>query len=86
MDFCNTIVIMTSNVGAEMIKRGTSLGFVMPHDETADARRDYEEMRKKLLEELGAHLTPDELSAAKALAEKRELESTLEELLDLLDQ
>jgi ATP-dependent Clp protease ATP-binding subunit ClpC len=62
VDFCNTIVIMTSNVGAEMIKRGTSLGFVMPHDETADARRDYEEMRKKLLGELKRIFRPEFLN------------------------
>jgi hypothetical protein len=44
--------------------------------------RDY----KKLLQELGAHLSPDELSAAKVRAENRELNSTLEEMLELLDQ
>ncbi|MCK4449161.1 MAG: ATP-dependent Clp protease ATP-binding subunit, partial [Anaerolineae bacterium] len=62
VDFCNTIVIMTSNVGAEMIKRETGLGFVMPHDETADARRDYEEMRKKLLGELKRIFRPEFLN------------------------
>ncbi|MBL7063014.1 MAG: ATP-dependent Clp protease ATP-binding subunit, partial [Anaerolineae bacterium] len=35
VDFCNAIIIMTSNVGAEMIKRETSLGFATPRDETA---------------------------------------------------
>ncbi len=37
IDFRNTIIIMTSNVGAELIKRQTSLGFGMPKDE-----QDYE--------------------------------------------
>ena len=62
VDFRNTIVIMTSNIGAEMIKRGTGLGFVMPHDETADARRDYEEMREKLLKELKRIFRPEFLN------------------------
>ncbi len=44
--------------------------------------RDY----TQLLTELENHLSPEELTAAKGHAEKRELESTLEELLDLLDQ
>ncbi len=47
IDFRNTIIIMTSNVGAEMIKKQTSLGF-------AAASRDednYEIMREKILEE-----------------------------------
>ncbi len=62
VDFCNTIVIMTSNVGAEMIKRETGLGFVMPHDEVADARHNYEEMRKKLLGELKRVFRPEFLN------------------------
>ena len=62
MDFCNTIIIMTSNIGAEMIKRETSLGFAIPCDETADARRDYEEMRTKLLEELKHTFRPEFLN------------------------
>lgn len=62
VDFRNTIVIMTSNVGAEMIKRETSLGFATPHDDTADTRRDYEEMRQKLLEELKRIFRPEFLN------------------------
>jgi ATP-dependent Clp protease ATP-binding subunit ClpC len=59
VDFRNTIIIMTSNIGAEMIKRQTSLGFAIPRDEKADARRSYEEMRKKLLEELKRTFRPE---------------------------
>ena len=36
IDFRNTIVIMTSNVGAESIKRQTSLGFVAMTQDSAD--------------------------------------------------
>ncbi|MBV9127839.1 MAG: ATP-dependent Clp protease ATP-binding subunit [Verrucomicrobia bacterium] len=46
IDFRNTIIIMTSNVGAELIKRQTSLGFGAPRDE-----QDYETMKGKILEE-----------------------------------
>jgi len=35
VDFRNTIIIMTSNIGAEMIKRETSLGFATPRAEIA---------------------------------------------------
>ena len=31
IDFRNTIIIMTSNVGAELIKRQTTMGFGAPH-------------------------------------------------------
>jgi ATP-dependent Clp protease ATP-binding subunit ClpC len=47
IDFRNTIIIMTSNVGAELIKRQTSLGFgAASRDE-----ENYEIMREKILEE-----------------------------------
>ncbi len=62
VDFRNTIIIMTSNIGAELIKRQTSLGFAVPRDEKADAERSYEEMRKKLLDELKRIFRPEFLN------------------------
>jgi len=62
VDFRNSIVIMTSNVGAEMIKRETHLGFAIPGDGEADARRGYEEMRERLLEELKRTFRPEFLN------------------------
>jgi ATP-dependent Clp protease ATP-binding subunit ClpC len=62
VDFRNTIIIMTSNIGAEMIKRQTGLGFAIPRDEEADAARSHEEMRKKLLEELKRTFRPEFLN------------------------
>jgi ATP-dependent Clp protease ATP-binding subunit ClpC len=59
VDFRNTILIMTSNIGAELIKREMGMGFALPRDEEADAQRDYEEMRKKLLEELKRTFRPE---------------------------
>jgi ATP-dependent Clp protease ATP-binding subunit ClpC len=62
VDFRNTIIIMTSNIGAEMIKRETSLGFATPRAEKADATRSYDEMRRKLLEELKRTFRPEFLN------------------------
>jgi ATP-dependent Clp protease ATP-binding subunit ClpC len=65
VDFRNTIIVMTSNIGADLIKRETSLGFAVPRheqDEESRARRDYEEMRKKLLEELKRVFRPEFLN------------------------
>nr|HID13413.1 ATP-dependent Clp protease ATP-binding subunit [Anaerolineae bacterium] len=62
VDFRNAIIIMTSNIGAEMIRRETGLGFAIPRDEMADARRNYEEMRKRLLEELKRTFRPEFLN------------------------
>ena len=61
VDFRNTIIIMTSNVGAEMIKRGTQLGFALPHNES-DEESDYEEMRENLLGKLKKTFRPEFLN------------------------
>jgi ATP-dependent Clp protease ATP-binding subunit ClpC len=57
IDFRNTIIIMTSNVGAELIKRQTSLGFgaVASHE-------SYEQMRDKILEESKRIFKPEFLN------------------------
>jgi len=62
VDFRNTIIVMTSNIGADLIKRQTRLGFTTRHDETTDTQRDYEEMRKKLLDELKRLFRPEFLN------------------------
>src|SRR5438128_2450750 len=56
IDFRNTIIIMTSNVGAETLKRQTTMGFgaVKPVGE-----HEYEAMRDKLLEEAKKTFKPE---------------------------
>ncbi|MBK1855647.1 ATP-dependent Clp protease ATP-binding subunit [Verrucomicrobiaceae bacterium 5K15] len=58
IDFRNTIIILTSNVGASSIKRQTSLGFgAMQEDEN-----DFEGMKEKILEEAKRHFKPEFLN------------------------
>ena len=59
VDFRNAIIVMTSNIGADEIKRNTQLGFQLKHDEDADERLSYEEMRKKLTETLKRSFRPE---------------------------
>ena len=59
VDFRNAIIVMTSNVGADMIKRQTGLGFALKHDEDTEERLAYEEMRKKLMESLRRVFRPE---------------------------
>jgi len=56
IDFRNTIIIMTSNVGAETLKRQTTMGFgaVKPLGE-----HEYDAMRDKLLEEAKKTFKPE---------------------------
>ncbi|WP_322805467.1 ATP-dependent Clp protease ATP-binding subunit [Thermanaerothrix sp.] len=59
VDFRNTIIIMTSNIGADMIKRQNVMGFQIKRDETLEEQLAYEEMRKKLLESLRRVFRPE---------------------------
>jgi ATP-dependent Clp protease ATP-binding subunit ClpC len=57
IDFRNTIIIMTSNVGAELIKRQTALGFG-----AISGHESYEQMRDKILEESKRTFKPEFLN------------------------
>jgi ATP-dependent Clp protease ATP-binding subunit ClpC len=57
IDFRNTIIIMTSNVGAELIKRQTSMGFG-----AVSGAESYEQMRDKILEESKRVFKPEFLN------------------------
>ena len=59
VDFRNAIIIMTSNIGAEMIKQQTTVGFQLVQDEEASADRSYKEMRKTLLNSLKKNFRPE---------------------------
>ena len=59
VDFRNAIIVMTTNVGAEEIKKQTSLGFQLKRDEKTEERTSYEEMRKKLTESLKKVFRPE---------------------------
>jgi ATP-dependent Clp protease ATP-binding subunit ClpC len=59
VDFRNAIIVMTSNIGADLIKKQASLGFALKRDEVAEERGSYEEMRKKLTETLKRAFRPE---------------------------
>ncbi len=59
VDFRNAIIVMTSNIGADAIKRQTSLGFALKQDEATEERLSYEDMRKKLSESLKRAFRPE---------------------------
>ncbi len=62
VDFRNAIIVMTSNVGADLIKRQTQLGFDLPQDEEAEERLAYDEMHKKLTEAMKKVFRPEFLN------------------------
>ncbi len=80
IDFRNTIIIMTSNVGASTIKRQTSLGFgAMNADES-----DFEGMKEKILEETKRYFKPEFLNRLDDLVVFHMLEKVdLNQIVDL---
>jgi ATP-dependent Clp protease ATP-binding subunit ClpC len=59
VDFRNAIVVMTSNIGADVIKKQGSLGFQLKREEEEEERLSYEEMRKRLTETLKRSFRPE---------------------------
>jgi ATP-dependent Clp protease ATP-binding subunit ClpC len=59
VDFRNAIIVMTSNIGADLIKRQSSLGFALKRDEATQEKVSYEDMRKKLSESLKRAFRPE---------------------------
>jgi ATP-dependent Clp protease ATP-binding subunit ClpC len=59
VDFSNALIVMTSNVGADMIKRQTSVGFAVQRDDELDERLAYQDMHKKLTESLKRVFRPE---------------------------
>ncbi len=61
VDFKNTMIIMTSNLGSDLIRRDSFLGFSGVQQEQSSVR-DYERMRDKVLEEVKRHFKPEFLN------------------------
>jgi len=57
VDFKNTIIIMTSNIGADLIRKTGSLGFKAQKDEVT-----YQDMKEKLLEAVKHSFKPEFLN------------------------
>jgi ATP-dependent Clp protease ATP-binding subunit ClpC len=62
VDFRNACIIMTSNVGAEMIKRESKLGFAVKKDEIKEVEQQFGEVKQKLLEQLKRVFRPEFLN------------------------
>jgi ATP-dependent Clp protease ATP-binding subunit ClpC len=78
VDFQNTILIMTSNIGAQIIKSQVSLGF-----RQTSVDRTYDMMKKELIEEVEKHFRPEFLNRLDDIIVFRSL--TKENLKSIVD-
>jgi ATP-dependent Clp protease ATP-binding subunit ClpC len=67
VDFRNTIVLMTSNVGAEVISRTAALGFSRKQDGVKAERTAYDDMKSKVLVELKHLFRPEFMNRVDAV-------------------
>jgi ATP-dependent Clp protease ATP-binding subunit ClpC len=79
VDFRNTIILLTSNVGADRLKKGSTMGFSAPDDE-----QDYERMKENLTEEAKKVFRPEFLNRFDDIVVFRSLgKQELTQILDL---
>lgn len=78
VDFKNTIVIMTSNIGAEMLKKQGSIGFKSQQEDTT-----YNSMKERLLEDVKKTFKPEFLNRVDDIIVFRPL--TKDDLYKIID-
>ena len=85
VDFKNTVIIMTSNAGVELIKRQTALGFTPQKGGAKAQQQSYEDMQEKVLAEVKKTFRPEFLNRLDEIIVFHELtEEHLRKIVDLL--
>ena len=59
VDFKNTVIIMTSNIGARMITDKNALGFSASTNQKEEAQKEYENIKKDVMGELKKQFRPE---------------------------
>jgi len=84
VDFRNTIIIMTSNAGAELIRRETGLGFHKSESQQS-SQEQYDKMKDKVLAEMKKLFRPEFLNRIDATVVFRALgREQIREIVDLM--
>jgi len=83
VDFRNSIIIMTSNLGSDLIKRETSLGFAAKTSEAQTDDSAYERMKDKVMDEVKRFFRPEFLNRIDSTVVFHQL--TRDEILEIVD-
>ena len=62
VDFRNSILVMTSNLGSDLIKRETAMGFSIKADEAQSEENSYLRMKDKVMDEVKRFFRPEFLN------------------------
>jgi ATP-dependent Clp protease ATP-binding subunit ClpC len=81
VSFKNTVIIMTSNVGARLISKGKNMGF-QAHEDT---ERDYSKMKDTVMEEVKRVFNPEFINRLDEIIVFHQLlETDMEKILELM--
>jgi ATP-dependent Clp protease ATP-binding subunit ClpC len=83
VDFRNAIIVMTSNLGAELIMRQAELGFAVKRDEEIEERLAYKEMHRKLTDALRREFRPEFVNRVDSVVVFHAL--TMEQIKQIVD-
>jgi len=78
VDFKNTVLIMTSNIGAREIQRGGGFGFTKSDEES-----DYESMRSRIIEQVRRIFNPEFINRVDEIVVFRQLNK--EDMVKIID-
>ncbi len=81
VDFKNTVIVMTTNLGSRDISKGVNLGFSRAGDEASS----YEKMKAKVSDELKQHFRPEFLNRVDEIVVFHQLtQADIEKIVDLM--
>jgi ATP-dependent Clp protease ATP-binding subunit ClpC len=85
VNFKNTVIVMTSNAGVELIKREGQIGFSAKKDTVKSRAQSYEDMKKKVTAEIQKVFRPEFLNRLDDIIVFHELdEEHLRKIVDLM--
>jgi ATP-dependent Clp protease ATP-binding subunit ClpC len=85
VDFRNAVIVMTSNIGAEVIKKDSEIGFSLEVDGVKARKKSYESMKDKVLNEVKQYFRPEFLNRIDAQVVFHALsEEHIREIVDLM--
>ena len=83
VEFRNSIIVMTSNLGSDLIKRDSTMGFAVKADDAQSENQAYERMKEKVLDEVKRFFRPEFLNRLDATIVFHQLARP--EILEIVD-
>ena len=83
VDFRNSILVMTSNLGSDLIKRETSMGFAVKSEGARTDQSAYERMKDKVMDEVRRFFRPEFLNRIDSTVVFHQLDRS--EILSIVD-